>query len=119
MILRSVLYAVAVLLLGAHFLRAGSVLLVALCLATPLLFLWRKGVSLILLQIAAYVAAATWLEAAFRLVELRQRIGQPWTLAAVILGAVALFTLASGLLLNSRSIKERYPTRDYPSSRDS
>ena len=107
--LRISLYAIAALLLGAHFLRAGNVLMMALCVAAPLLFLWRKRWSLLLLQILAYGAAVTWIVVAYQLMELRQRSGQPWTVAAIILGSVALFTVAAGLLLNSRAIKDRYP----------
>lgn len=109
MILRISLFVAAALLLGAHFLRAGNLGLVALCLAAPLLFFYRRRRSLILLQLIAYGATASWIGAAIQLVELRRLSGRPWLLAAVILGAVALFTFLAGLLLNSRSIKERYP----------
>jgi hypothetical protein len=111
MSVRITLYSIAALLLGAHFYRAGGYLLVALCLATPLLFLLRKRWSLILLQLAAYGATAVWLWAAFALVAMRQQVGRPWTAATVILGAVALFTLVAGLMLNSRCMQERYPHR--------
>ena len=107
--LRISLFVLAALLLGAHFLRAGNFAMVALCLAAPLLFFYRKRWSLIALQFLAYCAAATWIGVAIQLVQLRQQTGQPWTVAAVILGSVALFTLLAGLLLNSRAIKERYP----------
>ena len=106
--LRISLYVVAALLLCAHFLRAGNFGTVALCLATPLLFLARKRWSLIVLQLMAYAATTTWILAAVRLVQLRQQMGEPWTAAAVILGSVALFTLISGLLLNCRAIKQHY-----------
>ena len=109
MSLRISLFVVAALLLGAHFLRAGNLVLVALCLAAPLLFLWRQRWSLILLQLLAYGAAATWIAVAIQLAQLRQQSGQAWTAAAIILGSVALFTLLTGLLLNSRAIRERYP----------
>jgi len=109
MILRISLYAIAAAVLGAHFLRGGNFLMVALCLAAPLLFFWRQQWSLLLLQILAYGASATWLVVAYQLIALRQRSGQPWTAAAVILGSVALFTLVAGLLLNSRAIRSRYP----------
>ncbi len=108
---RITLYVIAALLLGAHFYRAGSYLLVALCLATPMLFLFKKRWSLILLELAAYGAAATWLGATLALVAVRQQVGRPWTVAAVILGAVALFTLVAGLLLNSRAMREHYSHR--------
>jgi hypothetical protein len=109
MILRICLYVTAAILLAAHFLRAGNLALVALCLATPLLFFYRRDWSLIGLQVLAYCAAGTWIGVAVQLVRVRQQTGQAWTAAAVILGAVALFTLASGLLLNSRAMRERYP----------
>ena len=109
MILRTVLFVVAALLFGAHFYRVGNFSLMALCVAAPLLFLYRKRWSLILLQLMAYGAAAVWVDTAIRLIEFRQRIGRPWTAAAIILGAVAAFTLVAGLLLNSRSMARRYP----------
>jgi hypothetical protein len=109
MSVRISLFVIAALLLGAHYFRADNFLLVALCLATPLLFLYQKRWSLILLQLTAYAATLCWLWAAFWLVEFRQQAGRPWTAAALILGAVALFTLVAGLLMNSRCMRERYP----------
>ena len=107
--LRIGLIIIAALLLGAHFLRAGNLLMVALCLAAPLLFLYRRRRSLLLLQLLAYGATGVWIMAAVQLVQMRQELAQPWTAAAVILGTVALFTLMAGLLLNSAAIKDRYP----------
>ena len=109
MALRISLFALAAALLGAHFLHAGNFGMTALCLAAPLLFFWRRRWSLMLLQLSAYGAAAAWIAVAVRLVQAREQYGQPWTAAAVILDSVALFTLLAGLLLNSRSIRERYP----------
>jgi len=106
--LRISLFIVAALLLGAHFLRAGNLVLVALCVAAPLLFFHRMRWSLIALQLLAYGAAGTWIAVAIQLVQMRQQSGQPWTIAVIILGSVALFTLLAGLLLNSRAIRERY-----------
>jgi len=106
---RIVLFVVAALLAGAHFLRAGNSGLVALCLIAPLLFLYRNRWSLILLQIMAYCAAVNWIVAAVQIVQARQLEGRFWTTAAIILGAVAVFTFLTGLLLNSRSIREQYP----------
>jgi hypothetical protein len=109
MALRIGLFITAALLLGAHFLRQGNLVLVAMCLGAPLLLLYRKRWVLIVSQLLAYGAAASWIVSAARLVEFRQQSGQPWTLAAIILGAVALITLLAGLLLNSRPVRERYP----------
>ena len=82
--------------------------MVALSVAVPLLFLYKKPWSLLLLQLAAYGATVNWLVVMLLLIQLRQQLGRPWTAAAIILGAVALLTLLSGLLLNSRNLRERY-----------
>lgn len=109
MALRIVLFMIAAALTAAHFLRAGSYWPVALSLATPLLFLYKKRWGLMLLQLAAYGATLNWLLAIVLLVQMRQQVGRPWTTAALILGSVALLTLLAGLLLNSRGLRERYP----------
>lgn len=108
MAFRLVLFILAALLTAAHFLRAGNYAMVALSVATPLLFLYRKPASLVLLQLAAYGATANWLMTALLLVQMRQQIGRPWTVAALILGTVALLTLLAGVLLNARVMRERY-----------
>ena len=109
MSVRISLFVLAVVLVGAHFFRAGSYALVALCLILPLLLLYKKRWSLIVLQCAAYAASLVWIGAALELVQMRQQMGRPWTTAALILCGVALFTLLAGVLLNSRSLRERYP----------
>lgn len=48
------LFAIAPSLLAAHFFRVSNFLLVALSLATPLLFLYKSRWSLIVLQFAGY-----------------------------------------------------------------
>ena len=109
MLLRIILFSIAALLLSAHFFRAGNLTMAGLCLLAPLLFLLKRRWSLYLLQVSAYGAAAVWISAAIGIVELRRQSGQPWLSAAAILGAVNLFTLIVGLLLNSRKIRQRYP----------
>lgn len=103
------LFLLAVLVMVAHFFRSANWSLVALCLAAPLLFFYKKRWSLILLQLGAYCASACWLAAMLSLVQMRQQSGQSWTAAALILGAVTLTTLLAGLLLNSRCMLEAYP----------
>ena len=103
------LFLLAVLVMVAHFFRSANWSLVALCLAAPLLFFYKKRWSLLLLQLGAYCASATWLAATLSLVQMRQQSGQSWTTAALILGAVMLLTLLAGLLLNSRCLRDAYP----------
>jgi hypothetical protein len=109
MVIRIVLYWFAALLLSAHFLRAGDLASAWLCVMIPCAFLYRRRYTLVLLQALAYGAVAGWLYIAWQLIELRRSLGHSWSLAAAILGAVALFTALAGLLLNSRVMRERYP----------
>jgi hypothetical protein len=109
MISRIVLYVVAALLIGAHFLRQGNIALTVLCLLVPLLFFCRLRWSLIVLQVAAYLSAGTWLVALAQIVQQRVAQERPWTTAAIILGTVIVLTIAAGALLNSRAITDRYP----------
>ena len=43
------------------------------------------------------------------LVQQRQQTGQSWTAAVLILGTVMLLTLLTGLVLNSRCMRDAYP----------
>ena len=115
MILRITLIVLAALLLAAHFLRAGNIALVVICLMAPLLLLIRQRWSLIVLQLLAYLGSAIWLSTLFRLVSERIILGRTWGGVVAILGTVTLVTILAGLLLNSPVIKARYtPNRHDP-----
>ena len=105
---RIILFVAAALLAGAHFLRAGNLGMAVLSLMAPLLFLYRSRWSLVLLQAMAYCAAVNWIAVTVQIVQLRQLEGRSWTAAALILGAVAAFTILAGLLLNARCMKAQY-----------
>ena len=112
MILRIVLTVIASVFIAAHFLRAGDFILVALCLATPALFFVRQRWSLLVLEGLSYGAAVVWLVTAWQIVEVDKAIGKPWLRAAIILGAVAAFTVLSGFLLRSKTWRARYPAAE-------
>jgi hypothetical protein len=82
----------ALALLGAHFHRAGNPWLVAGCVVLIGLAAWPRRWAARLVQLALLAGAAEWLWTAWRLVQARQALGQPWARLAVILGGVALFT---------------------------
>lgn len=87
--------ALAFALLGAHYLRSGTTVGVALCaLALGLLCLapsrpWARRA----LQWGLLAAAFEWAWTALLLVQQRQAFGQPWWRMAAILALVALLTL--------------------------
>jgi hypothetical protein len=97
------------LVLGAHFLRDGLVVLVVISLLAPFLLLVRRRWVLHFLQGCALVAALVWAQTAYALVQTRVEEGEPWTRMLLILGGVTVFTLWAGYLLRSESVRKRYP----------
>lgn len=111
MILRLVPAVIAFLLLAAHFLRGGSLGLALACLLVPLLLLIRRRWSPIVVQVLAYVGATVWLYTLIALVQARLMLHRPWGAAVIILGAVTLFTIFAGWLLNSPAVQAKYSAK--------
>ncbi len=100
-------------LLGAHFYRAGSWLLLTLCGVLLLLLLLlpcalRRPWVATLLQAGLLLGAAEWLWTIFVLAQQRLAIGQPWLRLALILLAVAVFTAASALVFRHPRLRQRF-----------
>ena len=108
MVLRIIPLILASLLLGAHFLRGSSIILVGVSILAPLLLLIKKRWILLLIQGLAYVGALVWVHTTFVLVQQRMMVGAPWFRMFLILAGVTAFTLYAGYLLNSDVIKQHY-----------
>lgn len=97
------------LLLGAHFLRAGQTVVAVLIVLFPGLLMVRRAWVARLTQLVLLLGAAEWVRTLLVFVAARREIGRPWTRLAIILGTVALFTVASGLVLSfSAALRRRY-----------
>ena len=108
MILRIILTSFAWLLLAAHYSRADNPIFMILSLLIPFLFLIRKKWALLGLQILTYAGALIWIQSTVVYVKQRIMTGDDWIRLAAILLSVAAFTLISGILLNSKKIKDKY-----------
>lgn len=99
---------ISLLLLAAHFFRAGQVVLciVPLLLFIPLL-LREKWVPW-LIQTALALGALEWVRTLVSIAQIRMANDMAWGRMAVILGVVALFTALSGLVFRSKALKSRY-----------
>jgi len=98
----------AYLLLAAHFYRSGHWPLVLLSLLVPALLALRKPWVPGVIWAGLAVGALEWLRTLWSIAELRAQFGMPWQRMAIILGAVALFTLAAGLVFRTRALRARY-----------
>jgi hypothetical protein len=104
-IIRIISVIMSSLLIGAHFLRAGSYPLVLLALGLPLILLLRNTWATRILQILLVLAGIEWIRTVLVLVAERRAVGHPWIRLAIILGVVAAFTIASALMLRARENK--------------
>ncbi len=98
----------SLLVLAAHFFRSGEYAIVALCVGLVTLVFVRRWWAARALQAALFLGTAEWLRTAAFFVHLRLSLGQPWARLAVILGAVALLTVASALVFESARLRKRY-----------
>lgn len=107
-IIRFIPVILSFLLLAAHFSRANLSVLIIPTLLLPFLLFMKKAWVARVIQIALVIGAAEWIRAIFEYVNIRQQLGEDWTKLAVILSGVALFTLLSALIFQSKSMKEIY-----------
>ena len=98
----------SLLMLGAHFLRDGNTPFVVACLILIGLLPVRHVLVPRLVQAVLVLGALEWLWTLYRLVEMRVALGQPYTRMAIILAVVAIATLCSALLFQTRSLREIY-----------
>ena len=111
MIARALLHipiVVSLAVLGAHFLRYGYAIgVIGSLVLIALLFLRQPWVAR-LVQVALVLGALEWVRTLFSLVQVRAAMGEPATRMVIILGSVALVTLVSALLFQTRPLKTVY-----------
>jgi hypothetical protein len=95
-------------LLAAHFLRYGALLLALAVLLLPLLLLERRPWVPRVMQVLLLVGALAWVRTGVGLARERMARGEPWTRMAVILVAVALVTGLSALVFRLPAVRTRY-----------
>jgi hypothetical protein len=94
--------------LAAHFLRDGSVVMVAVCLFLPVLLLFpRKGAARVV-QAALVLGTIEWIRTLVTIVQERMTAGMPYTRTMIILAVVAALTLASALVFRMPRMRRRY-----------
>ncbi len=100
------------LILAAHHSRGGEPGLIGLWLTLPVVLFIRRRWADRAVQVLMVAGAFEWALTIERIVEVRQMMGMPYTRMVLILGAVALLTALSGLLLETRGRRNRLPAHD-------
>src|SRR5512139_2992004 len=88
----------SILLLGAHFFRAGNVAFVLCAVVTLLMMMIRKPWVARLVQLVLVIGGIEWIRTAVILAKMRQAAGAPWMRLVLILGAVAALTICSSFI---------------------
>lgn len=100
--------AVALLLLGAHFFRAGLVALTVACLALLTLLFVRSAWPARTLQVAFMLGTLEWLRTAWVFASARAAAGQSYGRLLIILGGVALLTALAAIVLKSKVARQHF-----------
>ena len=104
--------ALALLLLGAHFFRAGLVPVAAVCVALLALLFVRTAWAALAMQGVLVLGVLEWLRTAWVFASARAEAGQPYGRLLVILGGVALITALAAMLLQSKTAREHFRSTD-------
>lgn len=98
----------SLLLIGAHFFRAGYGWLVFLSLILAGSLIVREPFIARIVQIGLLLSSFEWVRLAYVFSTARMEIGQPWMRLAIIIGAVAFVAFISIFLFSTRSLKDLY-----------
>lgn len=98
----------AVLLLGASFFRAGDGLMLVACVLLLGLMAAPRPWAARIVQAALVMGAVRWVLVAWMIGAARAAADAPYLRMALILGAVALFTLLATLVFRSASLRRFY-----------
>lgn len=107
-VLRLLPVLVSSVLLAAHFLRSGQLVLVLICISFPLLLFVRQTWAVRIVQVVLLLGGFEWIRTLLTLVAERVQAGQPWVRMSLILLAVALWTAGSLLVFLQPSLKVFY-----------
>jgi len=103
--------AIALLVLAAHFVRAQLMLPAITCVALVVLLAVPRAWAARVVQIALIAGAVEWVRTLAILLATRMSLGQPHLRMTLILGVVALLTLASALVFRSQALRARFRLR--------
>lgn len=107
-VLRFIPIVLSFIMLAAHFSRYNMQLLALISLLLPFLLFVKRRWAARVIQIILLAGTAEWIFSLFNYINIREFYGQDWTRLAVILSGVALFTLLSALIFETKAMKRIY-----------
>ena len=108
----------SLIVLAAHFMRAGSMVMVGVVLVLVALLGVRRWWAARAVQVALLLGAAEWVRTLVQLMALRTQSGEPVLRLLFILGGVALVTALSVLVFRTARLQRWYQRRPQVASAD-
>jgi asparagine N-glycosylation enzyme membrane subunit Stt3 len=102
----------SLLVLGAHFFRAGNVIMVAAVFVVLGLLAVPRRWAARMIQAALLLGAVEWIRTLVELYRQRAQLGQPAMRLCIILGGVALVTALSAMVFRTVRLRARYAKAD-------
>ena len=99
----TVLTFVCGLVIAAHFLKAGNLLMAGAGLLSPFLLFIQKPQAARIVQFLLVAAALEWVLTILDIASRRVETGEPWIRMAAILGGVALFNIFTAFLIRMKA----------------
>jgi hypothetical protein len=96
------------LLMAAHLFRGHHYVLMALAALMPLLLIIPRPWVARVLQLGLAISSAEWLRTIAMLAQQRMALGQPYLRMGLILGVVAVITIASAFAFYWDATRRRY-----------
>lgn len=103
-----VLVVLSLVVLGAHYLRYGNEIGLAIALGLIGLLFVRRPWAARVIQVALVLGALEWAHTLYELVQMRMAQDAPAARMAAILGVVIAVTLASALLFQTKAMQRLY-----------
>jgi hypothetical protein len=98
----------SLIVLGAHFMRAGNIALLAVVVVVLALLAARRPWVARMAQAVLLIGALEWCRTLLSLASERVANGQPALRLVIILGVVTLVTALSSLLFETATLRRRY-----------
>ena len=98
----------SLLVLGAHFLRESNVVGVAVAISLVGLLFVRRAWAARVVQVALILGTVEWILTLFMMASVYAARAQPATRMIIILGSVAVITLVSAMLFQTRTLRGIY-----------
>lgn len=99
---------ISLLLIGAHFLRSGDLVLMGLSVVCIGLLFVKKPLIARLTQVVLVLATVEWIYTTYVFASIRMENGLPYVRLVIILSVVVCLTLSSACVFFLKTQKDRY-----------